>query len=40
MEYGVEEVKQQIKAVYDAGYDEWILWNSTNVYPDGVFEKK
>jgi len=40
MEYGVEEIKQEIKAVYDAGYDEWILWSSANVYPDGVFEKK
>lgn len=39
-EYGVEQVKQQIKAVYDAGYDEWILWNSANVYPGETFEKK
>ena len=40
MEYGVDEVRQQIKAVYDAGYEEWILWNSENIYPWGVFEKK
>jgi len=26
--------------VYDAGYDEWILWNSEYIYPWGVFEKK
>ena len=38
--YGAEEIRQQIKAVYDAGYEEWILWNSGNIYPDGAFEKK
>ena len=27
----------QIQAVYDAGYEEWILWNATNRYsPDGL----
>ncbi len=30
--YGVEEVKAQIKATYDAGLDEWILWNAGNKY--------
>ncbi len=40
MAYGAEEVRQQIKAVYDAGFEEWILWNSENIYPDGAFEKK
>ena len=38
--YNAEEVRQQIKAVYDAGYEEWILWNSGNIYPEGAFEKK
>lgn len=30
--YGSREIRQQIKAVKDAGYDEWILWNATNHY--------
>ncbi len=30
--YGPEEVQDQIKGVYDAGYDEWILWNAKNNY--------
>ena len=30
--YGSAQVKQQIQAVYDAGYDEWILWNASNKY--------
>ena len=38
-EYGVEEYKQQIKAVYDAGYREWIFWNSSNKYVEDAFEK-
>lgn len=31
--YGGEEIKKQIQAVYDAGYEEWILWNAANRYP-------
>jgi len=38
-EYGVEEYKQQLKAVYDAGYREWIFWNSSNKYVEDAFEK-
>lgn len=30
--YGGEEIRKQIQAVYDAGYDEWILWNASNRY--------
>lgn len=30
--YGPEEVKAQIRATYDAGLEEWVLWNSRNVY--------
>lgn len=30
--YKAEEIRQQIKAVYDAGYEEWILWNAANRY--------
>lgn len=37
--YGGEEIKKQIQAVYDAGYDEWILWNAANRYPkEGVLQ--
>lgn len=35
--YGAKEIRQQIQAVYDAGYEEWILWNSENKYPEGAF---
>lgn len=30
--YGYEEVRQQIQAVQDAGYDEWMLWSAANRY--------
>lgn len=30
--YGGEQIRQQIQAVYDAGYEEWILWNASNRY--------
>ena len=30
--YGYEEVQQQIQAVKDAGYDEWMLWSAANKY--------
>ena len=32
--YGAEQVRQQIKAVYDAGYDQWILWDALNTYDE------
>lgn len=31
--YEAEQIRQQIQAVYDAGYEEWILWNATCRYP-------
>ena len=34
--YGVEEVKLQKQAVYDAGYRGWILWHPGSLY--GAFE--
>ncbi len=38
--YGGEQIRQQIQAVYDAGYDEWILWNATNRYSaEGLLEE-
>ena len=30
--YGAEEIRQEIQAVYDAGYDEWILWSPSVTY--------
>lgn len=37
--YGGEEIKKQIQAVQDAGYEEWILWNAANRYPkEGLIE--
>lgn len=32
--YGKEEIREQIKGVYDAGYEEWILWNSGSKYTE------
>jgi hypothetical protein len=30
--YGAEEIRQQKQAVYDAGYDGWVLWNPGSNY--------
>ncbi|PYG85637.1 hypothetical protein LY28_03325 [Ruminiclostridium sufflavum DSM 19573] len=38
--YGAKQVREQIQAVYDAGYEEWILWDSGNKYQEGYFEKE
>lgn len=35
IKYGDEEIRQQIQAVKDAGYDEWILWSAANKYHYG-----
>ncbi len=32
--YGPEQVRQQIQAAYDAGCEEWILWNGKNHYSE------
>ncbi|NLI59250.1 MAG: putative glycoside hydrolase [Clostridium sp.] len=37
--YGPEQIKQQIKAVYDAGYEEWIVWDAGNNYVENAFKK-
>ena len=35
--YNGTQIREQIQAVYDAGYEEWILWNATNRYsPEGL----
>ncbi len=30
--YGPRQVRQQIQAAYDAGYDEWLLWDASCQY--------
>ncbi|MDQ2087577.1 putative glycoside hydrolase [Herbivorax sp. ANBcel31] len=35
--YGAEQMKEQIQAVYDAGYEEWIFWDPENKYPEEAF---
>ena len=34
--YGVAEVKAQIKAAEEQGYDEWILWDPLLTYTEGA----
>jgi hypothetical protein len=34
--YGVEQVRAELKAVEDQGFDEWILWNAGNTYTVGA----
>ncbi len=36
--YGAAEVRAQIQATYDAGIDEWILWNPGSRYTEGALE--
>ncbi len=37
IEYGGDQIRDQIQAVYDMGYTEWILWNAQNNYSaDGL----
>jgi len=38
--YGPEQIRQQIKAVYDAGYEEWIFWNAANTYTESAFARE
>ncbi len=39
--YDGEEIRSQIQAVYDAGYEEWLLWNATNRYTaDGLLPEE
>lgn len=38
--YGTEQIRQQIKAVNDAGYEEWIFWDAGNKYKDTSFQKE
>jgi hypothetical protein len=34
--YGPEEIQAEIRAAAEQGYDEWILWNSSNVYTEAA----
>lgn len=38
--YEDAQVRQQIQAVYDAGYEEWFLWDPMNKYREGAFKKE
>ncbi|HOM03050.1 MAG TPA: putative glycoside hydrolase [Acetivibrio sp.] len=38
--YGPEQVRQQIQAIYDAGYEEWIFWDANNTYSEEAFLKE
>ena len=38
--YEDEQVRQQIQGVYDAGYEEWFLWDPMNNYREGAFKKE
>jgi len=33
-------VEKQIKATYDSGIDEWILWNPSNRYTESALLKE
>lgn len=32
IEYGPDEIRSQVQAVYDSGYDEWLLWDASCKY--------
>ncbi|MGE4282681.1 MAG: putative glycoside hydrolase [Clostridia bacterium] len=32
--YGGEQIRQQIQATYDSGFEEWILWNAETKYTE------
>ena len=39
--YGPEQIRAQIKGAYDAGYDEWLLWNAAvNYQPDAFLTEE
>lgn len=37
IEYNGAEIRQQIEAVYAAGYGEWLLWDAEYTYPRDAF---
>lgn len=38
--YAAEQYRQQIQAVYDAGYEQWIFWDANNRYDPDAFLKE
>ena len=38
--YGSAEVRAQIDATYDAGSEEWLLWNAGNIFTSGALLKE
>ncbi len=38
--YGPAEVRAQIDATYDAGSEEWLLWNAANRFTAGALKKE
>lgn len=38
--YGPAEVRAQIDATYDAGAEEWLLWNAGNIFTAGALNKE
>ena len=36
--YGIEQVKEQEKAVYDNGLKSWFMWNAANIYTFGAYK--
>ena len=38
--YGPQQIRQQIQAVYDSGYEEWLIWNAANNYDWNAFRSK
>ncbi len=38
LEYGAEELQEQIRAVYDSGGEEWLIWNAANRYDWTAFK--
>jgi Uncharacterized conserved protein len=39
-QYTAADVRAQIKAAYDSGLKEWILWNAVNKYSEGALNKE
>jgi hypothetical protein len=37
--YGVDEVRAQIQATYDAGLTSWMMWDPANKYTPSAYEK-
>lgn len=40
VEYGVDEVEAQIRAVEDQGYEEWLLWDPSMRYTEGALRPR